>query len=157
MANVMLSDDDAVMLELLSCTITGMKVRFWMRRLIRDRRYLWFNAQAFAQPIISLAMIIIVSMSWMKKNNIQACRQSNGTTRHIRRSKYSTYIQVITVRKREFSNSEQSFNAHRGVYVGIVFTVKQTTNCTECTAPFQASDRTLLMTAGNVTTIVENT
>jgi hypothetical protein len=38
MADVMLSDDDdAVMLELLSCTITGMKVRFWVRRLIRDR------------------------------------------------------------------------------------------------------------------------
>lgn len=36
-ADVMLppdDDDDAVML---SCTITGMKVRFWVRRLIRDR------------------------------------------------------------------------------------------------------------------------
>lgn len=38
MADVMLLDDETVMLELLSCTITGMKVRFWMRRLIRDCR-----------------------------------------------------------------------------------------------------------------------
>jgi len=36
MADVMLSDDEAVVLEVLSCTITGMKVRFWVRRLIRD-------------------------------------------------------------------------------------------------------------------------
>lgn len=39
MANVMLSgddDSDAVILKLLSCTITGMKVRLWVRRLIRN-------------------------------------------------------------------------------------------------------------------------
>ena len=34
---------------------------------------------------------------------------------------------------------------------------RETKNINECTAPFQASDRTLLMTAGNVTTIVEDT
>jgi hypothetical protein len=34
---------------------------------------------------------------------------------------------------------------------------RETKNINECTAPFQASDWTLLMTAGNVTTIVGDT
>jgi len=55
-----------------------------------------FDAEAFAQ---------------------QACRESNGTIRHVRRNKYRTYIQVVTLRKEEFSNSKYHSMFTEGVYV----------------------------------------
>jgi hypothetical protein len=51
-----------------------------------------------------------------RENDIQACRQSNGTTKHIRRNKYGTY-QVITLRKEDFSNSEYRSMFTERVYV----------------------------------------
>lgn len=54
-----------------------------------------------------------------------------------------TYIQIVSLRKEGFSNFKYDSTFTEGVYGGIH---RETNNCTERTAPLQASDRTLLMT-----------